>query len=73
MKGLEKFLSVLMDRLSDQLAGKKGLLPLGGTVFVLLNFFFEIFFPGLYITQIDLFLHLGVIIAIFGLVLARAL
>ena len=73
MNRLESFLSRLLDKLSEYLASRKGLLPLLGTVMIILNFLFEIFLPGAYITQIDLFLHLGLVVAIFGLVLASAL
>jgi len=73
MKRLESFFSNLLDSLSNYLANKKGLLPLLGTGLVILNFLFKIFVPDAYITQIDLFLHLGLVVAIFGLVLARAL
>lgn len=73
MKKTERFFSTLLDRLSNSLANKKGLLPLIGTVLIVLNLLFEILLPKSYFTQIDLFLHLGLVIAILGLVLARAL
>lgn len=73
MKRFEESLSAVLDRLSEYLANRKGLLPLLGTGLIILNLLFEIFLPGSYITQIDLLLHLGLVITIFGLVLARAL
>ena len=69
----ESFFSTLLDKLSNSLANKKGLLPLIGTVLIVLNLLFEILLPNAYFTQIDLFLHIGLVIAILGLVLARAL
>ena len=69
----ESFFSALLDKLSNSLANKKGLLPLIGTVLIVLNLLFEILLPNAYFTQIDLFLHIGLVIAILGLVLARAL
>ncbi|MCB2178760.1 hypothetical protein KQH61_05040 [bacterium] len=73
MKNLAQFFSGLLDKLSEYLAGRKGLLPLLGTALILVNFVLEIVFPGAYITRIDLFLHVGLILAIFGIVLGTAL
>jgi len=70
---MEKFFSKLLDDLSEYLAHRKGLLPLLGILLVLVNFLLELIFPGAGITKVDLFLHLGVIVALLGLVLARAL
>ena len=73
MRKFELSLSALLDKLSEYLAVRKGLLPLLGTAMILVNFLLEIFLPGAYITRIDLFLHLGLILAIFGIVLGTAL
>lgn len=73
MSKFQGFLSGLLDKLSEYLAVRKGLLPLLGTALILVNFVLEIAFPGAYVTQIDLFLHLGLILAIFGIVLGTAL
>ena len=73
MKRIEGFLSKLLDNLSEYLASRKGLLPLLGTALIVLNLIFKIFLPEAYLTRVDLFLHLGLIITIFGLVLAKAL
>jgi len=73
VKRLESFFSKLLDNLSEYLASRKGLLPLLGTAMIIVNFILEIFLPGAYITRVDLFLHLGLIITIFGLVLSKAL
>ena len=70
---MEEFFSKLLDDLSNYLAERKGLLPLLGAGLVLVNLLMELVFPGWWITRVDLFLHLGVIIALFGLALARAL
>lgn len=66
------FLSQLLDRASEYFAARKGLLPLVGIVLVIVNFFMRLLAPG-WLSTSDLFLHLGIIIAIFGLMLARAL
>lgn len=69
-----KRLSRLVDRASDFFARRKGLLPLIGIVLVILNYILPFIF-GLdnLVTGSNLFLHLGVIIAIFGMMLAWAL
>ncbi len=69
-----KRLSRLIDRASDFFAHRKGLLPLIGIVLVIINYILPFIF-GLdnLVTGSNLFLHLGVIIAIFGMMLAWAL
>ena len=67
-------ISRLLDWLSNTLAHRKGLLPLIGILLVILNFIVQFFFPfGYWLTGSNLFLHLGVVIAIFGMMLAWAL
>jgi len=69
-----KRLSRLVDKASDYFAHRKGLLPLIGILLVIINYFLPFIF-GLdnVVTGSNLFLHLGVIIAIFGMMLAWAL
>lgn len=69
-----KWLYRLVDRASDYFARRKGLLPLIGILFVMINYVLPFIF-GLdnLITGSNLFLHLGVIVAIFGMMLAWAL
>lgn len=63
----------MLDRLSEYFAARKGLLPLTGTFLVALNFVLRIV-PGQgFLVSSDLLLHMGVILAVFGLTLARAL
>jgi hypothetical protein len=65
--------SRLLDRMSNYLAHRKGLLPMLGLILILVNLGLQ-FTPGLgWVTQADLFLHLGLIVAILGLMLAWAL
>jgi len=67
-------ISKLLDWLSEYLANRKGLLPLIGIVLVGFNFILQFFFPfGHWLTTSNLFLHLGVMIAILGMMLAWAL
>jgi len=67
-------ISRLLDWLSEFLAHRKGLLPMFGIVLVIINYILQFFFPPDYwLTGTNLLLHLGVIIAIFGMMLAWAL
>jgi hypothetical protein len=68
-----KWLSRLVDNASNYFARRKGLLPLLGIVLVIINFILPFIFGLNMITGSNLFLHLGVIIAIFGMMLAWAL
>jgi hypothetical protein len=63
----------LLDQLSEYLAHRKGLLPLAGLLLVLCNAVLQ-FIPGAgWLAQTNLLLHLGVILAIMGILLAWAL
>jgi hypothetical protein len=66
-------MSKFFDWLSEFLARRKGLLPLIGMGLVLLNFILQFILPPGWFTASNLLLHLGIIIAIFGLMLAWAL
>jgi len=68
-----KWLSKLVDKASDYFAHRKGLLPMLGILLVIVNFLLPFFVASNFITVSNLFLHLGVIVAIFGLMLAWAL
>lgn len=69
---LEK-LSKFLDKASGFLAPRKGLLPILGILFVLVNFFLEAAPIDGWVVSTNLFLHLGVIIAILGFMIAWAL
>lgn len=68
-----RWLSRLVDQASEFFAHRKGLLPLIGMAFILLNFLLQILLFPNWVTNTNLFLHLGLVIAIFGLMLAWAL
>ncbi len=68
---LQRF-NQLLDWFSEHLAHRKGLLPLLGLVLIILNFFLS-FFVHNWITSSNLFLHLGLVFAILGFLLAWAL
>lgn len=62
----------LLDWMSDYLAARKGLLPITGLMLIAANFILQ-FFPLGWIAESNLLLHLGIILAIFGFLLAWAL
>ena len=68
-----KWLSKLVDNASNFFAQRKGLLPLIGILLIIINYFLPFIFGLNMITGSNLFLHLGVIVAIFGFMLAWAL
>lgn len=68
-----KWLSTLVDKASDFFAHRKGFLPLLGMLLVMLNLILWIALGPHWLTNSNLFLHLGIVIAIFGLMLAWAL
>jgi hypothetical protein len=69
---LNKF-NRFLDFASEYLAERKGLLPMIGIALVLLNAILQ-FIPGIEgLARTNLFLHLGVIVAILGFLLAWAL
>jgi hypothetical protein len=63
----------ILDNLSAYFADRKGLLPLLGLLLVLVNGMLRVFWAGSWLSSTDLFLHLGVITAIIGFLLAWAL
>jgi hypothetical protein len=66
-------MSKLLDRMSEYLAHRKGLLPIIGLALIVLNLLIQLIVPGTFLATTNLFLHIGLIVAIFGLMLAWAL
>jgi hypothetical protein len=66
-------ISKLLDWLSEFLAHRKGLLPLIGIAFIILNYLIQWTIYPHWVAASNLCLHVGVVIAIFGLMLAWAL
>jgi len=66
-------LSIGIDKASNYFSDRKGLLPLVGLVLILVDQFLVIFFPELTVSVINLFLHLGLVIAILGFLIAAIL
>lgn len=70
---IENF-SKFLDVASDYFAHRKGLLPLIGVCLILLNLVLAIILPAdWFIIKSNLFLHLGLVVALIGLLLANAL
>ena len=69
---MTEFFSRLLTWVSEFFSSRKGLLPMLAVALILLNFFMR-FLPPNWLNQTDLFLHLGLVIAIFGFMLAWAL
>ena len=70
---MTRWFSRIIDQASDFFAPRKGLLPLLGILLVVLNLILKFASLTGWVVDSDLFLHLGIIIAIFGLMLAWAL
>lgn len=66
-------MSKFLDHLSEYLAHRKGLLPIIGILLIILNLIIQFVIPGNLLATSNLFLHVGLIVAIFGLMLAWAL
>jgi hypothetical protein len=66
-------MSKLLDHMSEYLAHRKGLLPILGLILILVNLLIQFIFPGGFLATTNLFLHIGLIVAIFGLMLSWAL
>ena len=67
------WLSKLVDKASDYFAHRRGLLPLIGILFILANLILQFILPPGWLRDSQLLLHIGVILAIFGGMLAWAL
>jgi len=66
-------MSKFLDRMSEFLAHRKGLLPIIGIVLILINLIVQFILPGNLLATSNLLMHVGLIIAILGLMLAWAL
>ena len=66
-------MSKLLDRMSEFLAHRKGLLPIIGLTLIVINLLIQFIIPGNFLATTNLLLHFGLIVAIFGLMLSWAL
>jgi uncharacterized membrane protein len=69
---LEK-LNRFLDHISDFLAHRKGLLPVIGLLLIIINLILQFFLQTGWLAQTNFLLHLGVILAIIGFLLAWTL
>ncbi|MEW5940774.1 MAG: hypothetical protein AB1750_13980 [Chloroflexota bacterium] len=67
------WLSKLIDKLSDYLAHRKGLLPMLGILLILANLVLVVIFPFGWLAGTNMLLHIGLIVAIVGFMLSWAL
>ena len=75
MKKLDLFLSRVIDRLSDYISAHRGVPILLGVALVMLNYLLLII-PGVqlgFVEETNLFLHLGVIVGLVGVLLGDSL
>ena len=70
---MKKKFNHLIDQLSEYLAHRKGLLPIMGIVFVISNWLIQFIPAAGWLAETNLLLHLGVLLAIVGVLLAWAL
>lgn len=70
---MKKNISTFLDKLSEFLAPRKGLLPLLGILLVLINYLLQFYPAAGWVAETDLFLHLGILLAILGILVAWAL
>lgn len=66
-------ISQFVDFLSEFFAARKGLLPILGLLFIMINFVMVLLPEMEFFKQTNTFLHIGVFLAILGLMLAKAL
>ena len=66
-------ISKWLDRMSEYLAHRKGLLPIIGMILIIVNLIVQFVFPQSPLAFSNIFLHIGLIIAILGLMLSGAL
>ena len=71
---MDEFLNQLLERASQFLGARPGLLPLAGLSLILLNLALQIV-PGAgsWIVDSNLFLHIGLVVVVLGLLLIKPL
>ncbi|NPV86080.1 MAG: hypothetical protein HPY45_08740 [Anaerolineae bacterium] len=69
---MNKTFAAILEYLANFFAHRKGLLPMLGILLVILNLILRLWVPG-WLSTSDLLLHLGIVIAILGFMLAWAL
>ena len=69
---MDAWINELVERLNNFFMSKPGVLPLVGVVLIVLNFLLQLY-PGqeAWIAHSNLFLHLGLVISLVGLLLVN--
>ncbi len=62
-------MSRLIDWLSEYLARRKGLLPVTGIILIFINLLMQLLLPPSWLLNANIPLHIGLIVAIIGLML----
>jgi hypothetical protein len=70
---MRNLINRILDAAGEYFAQRKGLLPSVGILLVLINVVLQFIPGGGIVAETNLLLHLGVILAIFGIMLAWAL
>ncbi len=70
---MTNWFSELLDKASDYLATRKGLLPFIGISLIIINYLMVLLLPEFVLSKTNFALHLGIILAIMGQLLAWAL
>lgn len=71
---MDKFINQLLDFASNFLGKRPGLLPLVGVGLVILNLILQLFAgKGIWLVDSNLFLHLGLIAGLIGILLIKPL
>ena len=68
-----QFFNRLLDNMSEYLANRKGLLPLIGLLLIIINGVLQFVPSSGWLADSNLLLHIGIIFAILGIMLAWAL
>jgi hypothetical protein len=70
---LLKYINHWLDKISEFLAQRRGLLPFIGIIFILLNGILQFVSATSWLAETNLLLHIGIILAILGVLLAWSL
>ncbi|HWS24549.1 MAG TPA: hypothetical protein VN226_08985 [Anaerolineales bacterium] len=70
---MNRKVSEILEWLSNYLATRKGLLPITGFFFVLINLVIVILFPDSWAARYNISMHFGILIAILGFMIAKIL
>jgi len=70
---MNRKISEILEWFSNYLSTRKGLLPITGLFFVLINLLTVLLFPESWAARYNISLHFGILIAILGFMIAKLL